>query len=167
MAGQGPDFVGAMRFWGKITAAADQAKGAAYAQTLVGEEAARLGVSTTFGTRTEVARLYGQAVALRNASIALSNAPAGNAITREYIAALPYGRGKSPYAIVREWHVRVSYAGIRNGQSVFEHVTLRYTGSLPPTVGALRDEAELVAGGLVEGYGTHFLGIGQIQIGEL
>lgn len=167
MADPAPKYAAAGAFWGIVTRGAAEGLSATAVQQLVSSEAERLGVSTTFGIRTEVSRLFSSAVELRRAGERLSAAGPGEAITGGMLGQLPFGGSMGGSGGPRVFDVRVNYTAVRTGVEEADYVTLRYTGGLPPTVGELRAEAEDVTSSLVEGYGAALTGIGTIQIGEL
>lgn len=162
-----PEFKQAMAFWGTVTAAAGQGKSAVAMQQMVSAEAERIGGRTSFATRAIISKLFSKAVALRESGVRLAAAPASAAITGAHISPMPFGAAFGGRAGPRVWDVRVGYAAIRGGQPEFDYITLRYTGSLPATVGELREEAASIAESLASSYGSDFIGMGSIQIGEL
>lgn len=166
MAGDSDPFAKPMAWWGTIQAAVSERLTTAEVWDRIQARSAELGLPTPPTMFLAVNEIRSQAAQLRNASERLSAAPATDAITSSLLAPLPYGNlGGS--ADPRTFDVRVNYTAVRTGVEESDYITLRYTGGLPATVGELRDEAELVATSLVEGYGANLTGIGAIQIGEL
>jgi hypothetical protein len=135
--------------------------------TRLKDQVERDGGSLSFMGYTEAARLFGQMTGVRHASENLSKAAATDAILWEHIGLLPYGNNPSLHGGPRTFDVRVNYQAIRSGVEGPDYVTLRYTGGLPLTVGELRQEAMDISQSLAEGYGSSFLGMSSIEIGEL
>lgn len=166
MAGEKTPREAAMAVLGTISGVAAKRGGAAAAMQAAQAEFARLGHVPTFQTYTEVAKLYGQTVALRTGAEQLAAAPGNYAITSEYLAQLPYGAGPAGRAGPRIFHVRVGYSTVKGGVESQDFVTLRYTGGLPESVGALRQEAADIAISKATEYGSAFGAVTAIQIGE-
>jgi hypothetical protein len=167
MAGQPTPRDQAMSFWGVITRAASEHRPASELGGIIRDEAARLGQVPGFAVYSEAQTIYSQAVGLRNASARLGAAPGSDAITGSLIAQLPYGTGPSATG-PRRFHVRVAYDVTRNGEPGQDYITLSFdSGNLPLTVGELRQEAEDVAASKAGEYGSGFVGLASISIGEL
>jgi len=167
MAGQPTPRDQAMAYLGVITRAATEHRPASELGAIVKAEAERLGHAPGFEVYSQAQTIYSQAVALRNASTRLGSSPASDAITGSLIAQLPYGTGPSATGGPRRFDVRVAYDVTRNGEPGQDFVTLQYIGDLPLTVGELRQEAEDVAASKAGEYGSTFVGVASVQIGEL
>jgi len=103
---------------------------------------------------------------LRQAAESLGTALNADAITGGMVGQLPYARPPTSQDVLRQFHVRVNYEAVQNGEAMQSYITLPYTGSLPETVGQLRDDAQIVAESLIEGYGAALVSIGLIEVGE-
>lgn len=156
-----------MAWWGVIQAGVTERLTTAELWDRINERAAELGVAGPVGGALGINEVRSIAASLRNSSERLTGAPATDAITSTYLAALPYGHAPGAGAGPRLFDVRVNYTAIRGGVPESSYVTLRYTGGLPATVGELREDAQLVTESLVEGYGASLTDVGAIQIGEL
>ena len=156
-----------MAWWGTIQASVAARDTTAELWDKISARSAELGLATPPNMFAAVNEIRSVAAQLRNASERLSGATPQSAITSSYVSSLPYGRGIAGGAGPRIFDVRVNYTAVRTGVPEESYVTLRYTGGLPATVGELRDEAQLVAQGLVEGYGASLVAVGSIQVGEL
>jgi len=157
----------AMRWLGAISGFAHEGLSASEAMQHLRDRIEADGGTLSFGGYQEAARLFGQMTAVRHASERFAAAPPSDAITWEHVGQLPYGQQPAMHGGPRTFDVRVFYSAMRSGQEVQDYVTLRYTGSLPPTVGELQQEALDVTSSLVEGYGASFGDITSIEIGEL
>jgi hypothetical protein len=155
-----------MAWWGTIQAAVGERASTAEVWSAIQARSAELGLATPPGMFQAVNEIRAQAAELRNASSRLAAADPAEAITGRFLAPLPYG-AIGPAAGPRLFDVRVNYTAVGPTGEVSDYITLRYTGGLPPTVGELRDEAQLATESLVEGYGRSFTGLGAIEIGEL
>lgn len=163
-----PGEPGAQLFSGIVSKMAREGKSASQVQQAVSEEAARLGVTTSFQTRTDVSRLFGKWTGVRQASQRLAGAPATDAIMFDYIGQLPYGAGRRNPAAPREFHVRVPYTDVRFGVQEDTYLTLRYGEfDLPATVGELRSEALDIVSALVPSYSAELVSVGDIELGEV
>lgn len=160
-------FAKPMAWWGTIQASVTARDTTAELWDKIQARSAELGLATPPTMFLAVNEIRSQAAQLRNASDRLTAAPASAPIVGAYVAPLPYGNIGGAGAGPRTFDVRVNYTAVRTGQPESDYVTLRYSGGLPATVGELRDEAALVTGSLVEGYGASLVEIGDIEIGEL
>lgn len=166
MAGDPDPFAKPMAWWGTIQAGVSERLSTAELWERIQARSQELGLATPPTMFQAVNEIRSQAAQLRNASERLSGADPSEAITSALLAPLPYGN-LGGAAGPRTFDVRVNYTAVRTGVEEQDYITLRYTGGLPATVGELRDEAELVAQSLVEGYGASLTAVGAIQIGEL
>lgn len=167
MADRPEPFAKPMAWWGTIQAAVSEHLTTAEVWERIEARSRELGLATPPGMFQAVNEIRSQAAQLRNASDRLSAAPGEAPITGDLLAFLPYGQAAGMGAGPRTFDVRVNYTAVRTGVEEADYITLRYTGGLPSTVAELRDEAQMVAESLVEGYGAALTGLGAIQIGEL
>ena len=163
----GAKYTDPMAWWGTISASAKAHEPTAQLFERIKAEATRNGWTLPPGGAVAFNELRSQASALGFAAERFGKAAPTDAILGAHLAPLPYGGKPGGWAGPRTFDVRVNYTAIRSGQAEESYVTLRYTGGLPATAGALRAEAEDVTASLVEGYGAALTGIGLIEIGEL
>lgn len=156
-----------MAWWGVVQAAVEEGATTAQMFERIRARADELGVSLPPGGAVAYNTIRSMAAELRNASARLGKAPDTAALTSRELAPLPYTGPATGPAAPRMFHVRVNYAGIKNGEPISDYVTLEYPGGLPPTVGQLREEAAIITEDLVNAYGSALTAISSIQVGEL
>jgi len=110
--------------------------------------------------------LRSMATSLRASSEQLHRAPIDAVITGAMIGRLPYARGATSQALLREFHVRVGYEAIGALGKQPGYITLPYTGNLPTTVGDLYGDAATVLDSLSIGYGVEVVGELTLELGE-
>ena len=153
-------------WWGAIQGSVRARATTAEVWSAIRDFGAREGLTYPPGMFQEVNRLRSAAVGLRVATQRLGTALNTDAITGSMVGQTIYTRPGASRDLLRQYHVRVNYEAVRAGQLEQSYITLPYTGSLPGTVGELRDDAQIATEALVEGYGASLTSIGAIEIGE-
>lgn len=167
MAKDGGGFAKPMAWWGTIQASVAARDTTQEVWDKIAARSAELGLATPPGMFQAVNEIRSAAAQLRNASANLNAAAAESSILGGHVAFLPYGTEAGARAGPRQFDVRVNYTAVRGGVQEESYVTLRYSGGLPATVGELREDAQMVAESLVEGYGASLTAVNGLEVGEL
>jgi hypothetical protein len=165
-------FARAAAWWGAIEAGVTARESTSSLWGRIHAYTAQQGLREPPSLFLEVNRLRSTAKGLREATRQLGLALNGDAITGSMVGQTIYARGATARGLVRQFHVRVQFEAVKNGEAYQDFVTLGYTGALPGTVGQLREDAYATAEGIVLSSAPHsggaeaFIGTGAIEIGE-
>lgn len=142
-----------LKLWGSIVKAANAGTGAAGAWNEVKASGYVTGPGGGGASAIDMNRLYGLAVANRNAMQAFGAASEGQAITSDMIGLTPNAREPAARGAAAAYNVRVNYTAIENGQLVSDWVTVQYPTELVGTVTTFMDTLRSRVTTLVTGYG--------------
>lgn len=110
-----------------ITAAADLARSA--------------GSALSFATGTALSRLFGTARGMERAADALTNAALESGIESSMVATAPFSRSATLMAAEPQYQVKtLATIELPDGTQMQQWFTATFTGTLPPTVGDMRDQ---------------------------
>jgi hypothetical protein len=160
-----------LAYWGNIQSAVSQRASTADLWAAVRGAADAEGVSLAGISVTDMSGLRGLAAGQRNAMDNLQRTSPDQVITGTMIATDLSSRPLADQTLVPSWIVRFEHDVTIDGELVTVWRSSVFDGSLPPTVGDLRDavnaDAEAMAtsgsGGLTAESVTH-LGVGRMQI---
>lgn len=154
-------------FWAKIIAASREHVGTAELWRRLNTEAERLGVSYPRGIVQDVNRMRSLASRLAYGSEALSRALPTDAITSKMLGKSLYGRGELGPGQIPAWDVRFQVAVTNGDGTSTGWYRLRYTGTLPATVGSLMDDLDAYTEILGGEYGATVGEVSSVTIGAI
>jgi hypothetical protein len=153
-------------WWGAVLASAREHETTAELWQRINDQAASQGVSLPSDIFSQVNRMRGLASGLAYSSELLGRSGNSDAITSGVIGEQIYKRSEADLSeLATRYHVRFELTTYSSLGESTDWRTLDYGGSLPGTVGELRDDVEAYAQGLSDSYGAEFGNVGTIEIG--
>lgn len=115
-----------------------------------------------------VNQLSANAAGVRGAQEQLNTAPASDSLTASVIGRPFYGRSDAEFQALAAWEGKIELIMDRAGAQVSQWITVQYdAGSLPDTIGDLRDDLEGFASSWATRYEGTLVGTGQLILNQI
>lgn len=112
--------------------------------------------------------LTSNAAGVRSAQEALNRADPADSLTASVIGRPFYGRSDAAFEALAAWEGKIELLMTRGDQTVSQWITVQYdAGSLPDTIGDLRDDLEGFASQWAGRYEGELAGTGQVILNQL
>lgn len=153
-----------MAYWGAIEGATRNGATTAEVWQAVRDAASSLGYDSHGATIQDIAKLRSRAVSMVRADRALERSANNEAVRAETFAVAPYARDLAERNTTAMYQVRIQHTTETDGRIETNFRTITFTGSLPSTIGELRDQVEQDAEAMADQYHVAHVSVSGISI---